>query len=187
VARSPPLTTVSNGPSSSSFVRTASKAGRLPWMSETNATRRASGMFIRGSPRWVRASLPEASGALHGVAVRRGFQRVVERRERASALALQRRRQQPVGQMRVLGEQRAVHVAADGVAVARALQAVLPVVAMTNAHLAQRPGAWPQECQARVVLEAHQLAELVAVDHHVADETRRPRLAVDVERLDARQ
>src|SRR6185295_18393343 len=69
----------------------------------------------------------------HGGA-RGGLHAVVERIERGSVAqaAAKSREDQPVGEPWVLGQDRTVKIGADGAAIARTLEAVLPVVALAD-------------------------------------------------------
>src|SRR5690606_23357770 len=87
----------------------------------------------------------------------------------------------------VLRQERAVQVAAVGVPVAAAFGAVLPVVPPADAHAAQWPSPRTEIGPAAMVLETHHLAELVAVDHDVADEALVPGDGPGVEQADPRQ
>ena len=81
--------------------------------------------------------------------------------------------EQPVGEPRVAGQQRAVQVRAEHAAGAAALVAALAVVAEAGEDAAERLGAVVEARPAGVVLEAGQRAPLagleLALEQHVAD------------------
>ncbi len=114
--------------------------------------------------------------------------RVVQRRQLdITVAAAESGSQEPVGEHRVLGQQGAVQVAADGVTVDGPFGAVPPVVTTPNPDLSEGPGVGTEVRQAAVVLESDQLAVLLRVDHGVADEPLGPSLRHQVEQADARQ
>src|SRR5690349_20534475 len=119
--------------------------------------------------------------------MRRDLATVVERRQLDRAVPpFQRPRQEPIGQMRVFWQERAVQVATVGVAPDRAFGPVLAVVAASHAHAPEGtlPGAEPG--QPGMVLEADQVAKR-RLDDDVANEPLRSRLGDEVEHADAGQ
>jgi len=70
----------------------------------------------------------------------------------------QRQANQVVGEKRILGQQRAMHVAAKCVAVDRALAAIFAIVAVASQHTPKWPRARPQVGAPAMVFEADELA-----------------------------
>src|SRR4051794_17718867 len=95
---------------------------------------------------------------------------VVERSERYFfASADQSARDEPIGQHRILWQQRPMQVAPDSILVNHTLGAVAAVVAMPNLDAAQRLSVIAKVGQSAVVFEADELSPL-AFDYNVADE-----------------
>src|SRR4051794_22248046 len=92
-----------------------------------------------------------------------------------------------VGETWVLGQERAVQVAAVRGLVYGTLGAVLPVVAATDDALAERSTAGAKIRQAGVVLEGDDGADArnSAIHQHVADVALVARIGVRVEQADA--
>src|ERR1700728_4418831 len=145
---------------------------------------------------------PRAASRLH-------LQLIVERRELRDGDS-QSRRDQPVREPHVLGQQRTVQIGADHIAAARALEAALPVVAVPFQDPPQRLLAGAELRAPSVVLEAREytrarraarriaaalLVEALKshLDRDIADQTRRRGSLADaahgahVEQADARQ
>src|SRR5258705_5726091 len=111
------------------------------------------------------------------------LQAIVERshQRRADAVAktpCQRQVQQMIGEVRVLWQQRAMHVRAEDVAVDAAFVLVFAVVAMASQHLSQRTRLRAEIGAAAVVLEADESAAGPG-QRHVADAARRGFALVD--------
>src|SRR3954454_17063191 len=107
-----------------------------------------------------------------GFGVRLVLERVVERLEVVEA---QGGGDEPVGETRVLRQQRAVQVGADDVAPAHALEAVAAVVAVAVQHAAQRLLALAEVGATAMVLESGQHRERpveVQLDRDIADQAR---------------
>src|SRR5258705_6146546 len=83
-----------------------------------------------------------------------------------------------IGEVRVLWQQRAMHVRAEDVAVDAAFVLVFAVVAMASQHLSQRTRLWAEIGAAAVVLEADEGAAGPG-QRHVADAARRGFALVD--------
>src|SRR5436190_8229491 len=136
------------------------------------------------------ANGPEPAGPRHHRLVGALLQPIVEGGE-GGVLAVapaERLPDQVVGEPGILRQERAVEVAAVGVAVDGALGAVLPVVAVALEHPPERPAARPEVGLAAVVLEADQCpprAVQVRLDDDVADVPARPRHRAHVEDADA--
>ncbi len=138
----------------------------------------AAASLLRGG-RYAHDEQPAAqtAGGGAGAGVGGVLERVVERLELGpgAVAALQRERDQVVGQPGVLRQQRAVQVGADQVVAAHALEAVAAVVAVALQHPAERLGAGAEVGAAAVVLEAGEdprAAAEVDLDRDVADQPR---------------
>src|SRR5258705_12412130 len=83
-----------------------------------------------------------------------------------------------IGKVRVLRQQRAMHVRAENVSVDAAFAVVLAVVAVAGQHLSQRTRLWAEIGAAAVVLEADEGAAGPG-QRHVADAARRGFALVD--------
>src|SRR5437763_10167926 len=94
----------------------------------------------------------------------------------------ERLRKQPVGEPRVARQERAVQIRPDRATEAAALVARLAVVPEAGDDAAERLGAGVELCAARMILEAGDPPDDVALEEHVADH---PRLAGD--RLERQQ
>src|SRR5688572_2580655 len=115
------------------------------------------------------------------------LQTVAERlQRRILAAVFETARDQPVGQRRVLGQDRSVEIAPERVSVLRALGAVFPIVAAPVNDLGHRLDAVAKPGQAAVVFEPDQLAPLALRDD-VTNEALVPRFGLDIEDADARQ
>src|SRR4051794_11590208 len=115
-------------------------------------------------------------GRTAGLLVRPALEGVVERRQ---VIVSRRGGDEPVGEPRVLGKQRAVQVGPDHLVAAHALRTTGAVVAVALEHAAQGLRAGTEAGAAAVVLEAGQHlgtvipeAGEVDLDRDVADEPR---------------
>src|SRR4051812_36051682 len=84
--------------------------------------------------------------SLNHCALRGQLQLIVQRHKLSTwpVAPSQRQPNQVVGEKRILGQQRAVHVAAECVAVDRALGAILAIVAVARQHAPERLRARPK-------------------------------------------
>src|SRR5688572_7589304 len=104
---------------------------------------------------------PQASSTPNSRVVGAGFESIVEGFEVAVAVAaLQSERDQAVGERGVLGQDGAVEVAAEGIAVAGAFKAANAVVAEAAAHAGERRRCRAEVGTASMVLEADERATL---------------------------
>src|ERR1700687_4121064 len=123
--------------------------------------------------------------------VRGDFGGIVQRRELRDATPRQRAPDQMVGQVRVLGQQRAVKVGAEDASLDAAFGVVLTVVAKAHAHTSEGLGLGPEISAAAMVLEADEGRRLevgqVGIHDHVADEAPLAGLGAHVDEADARE
>src|SRR6266571_1142695 len=120
------------------------------------------------------------------------FQAIVERLEshRCAALLAERVGQKSICQPRVLGQQRAVQVAANRALVDDALRAVFAIVSGTHNGSTKRTHAVSEVCPPRVIFESNECSALAVqfgLDQNIADVALGTWHASDVEESGARQ